>query len=82
MAEILYFGRLSDVTGMPGETLALPANISDTQALRSWLDAQKSAGGALLDDTVRLAVNNEIVVDPHPVTDGDEIAFMPPVGGG
>ena len=38
--------------------------------------------GAFLDKSVRLAINNEIVVDPHPVSRSDEIAFMPPVGGG
>lgn len=82
MAEILYFGRLMDVTGTPGETIALPPSVTDTSALRRWLDAERSCGGALLEKTVRLAINSEIVADPHPVKDGDEIAFMPPVGGG
>lgn len=82
MAEILYFGRLADVTGTPQETLSLPASIGTGSALRHWLDEEKSLGGALLEKTVRLAVNSEIVGDSHPVKDGDEIAFMPPVGGG
>ncbi|MEQ9527026.1 MAG: molybdopterin converting factor subunit 1 [Parvibaculaceae bacterium] len=82
MAEILYFGRLMDVTGTPAETLPLPASIKDTNALRIWLDTERGCGGALLEKTVRLAINSEIVADPHPVKDGDEIAFMPPVGGG
>ncbi|WP_084396849.1 molybdopterin converting factor subunit 1 [Henriciella aquimarina] len=82
MADILYFGRLGDVTGIPSEHIALPSNISNTLQLRTWLDGEKSLGGALLEKTVRLAVNSEIVADPHPVKDGDEIAFMPPVGGG
>ena len=82
MAQLLYFGRLSDVTGTPEETITLPAAIRDTSALRRWLDTDRGLGGALMEKTVRLAINSEIVTDPHPVSDGDEIAFMPPVGGG
>ncbi|GGB68268.1 MULTISPECIES: MoaD/ThiS family protein [Henriciella] len=82
MAEILYFGRLSDVTGTFCEQVSLPASVSDTSAVRSWLDQENALDGALLEASVRLAVNGEIVTDPYPVTDGDEIAFLPPVGGG
>lgn len=82
MAEILYFGRLSDITGREAETLDIPVSITDTAALRRWLDDRNSAEGAFLEKSVRLAVNSEIVVDPHPVSDRDEIAFLPPVGGG
>lgn len=82
MAQILYFGRLGDVAGAMAEDVSLPDDVTDTSALRRWLDGRKSLDGALLERTVRLAVNNEIVADPHPVADGDEIAFMPPVGGG
>ena len=82
MAQILYFGRLSDVAGTGAETLDIPEDITDSASLRRWLDGEKSANGALLEKSVRLAINSEIVIDPHPVANGDEIAFMPPVGGG
>lgn len=82
MAQLLYFGRLMDTLGTGEETIALPATIRDTAALRRWLDEGRGLDGALLEKTVRLAVNSEIVNDPHPVSDSDEIAFMPPVGGG
>ena len=55
---------------------------ADTAALRSWIDQTRGFDGALLHPSVRVAVNNEIVDDPSPVSDADEIAFMPPVGGG
>ncbi|RIJ18306.1 molybdopterin converting factor subunit 1 [Henriciella mobilis] len=82
MAQLLYFGRLMDTLGRPEETLTLPTSVRDTSALREWLDRDRGLDGALLEKTIRLAVNSEIVADPHPVSDGDEIAFMPPVGGG
>lgn len=82
MVQLLYFGRLSDLAGRSEEALTLPETVTTTSELRSWLDLRFESEGALLEPTVRLAVNNEIVFDPHPVTKGDEIAFMPPVGGG
>lgn len=82
MARIYYFGKLSDVSGTLCEDLPLPAGIADTAALRGWLDTEHSFNGALLHKSVRTAVNGEIVVDPFPVSDTDEVALMPPVGGG
>ena len=82
MARLLYFGRLTDLTGPPAQTTSLPSDVSDTASLRAWADAEFGGTGAMLESTVRLAINNEIVEEPAPVTDGDEIAFMPPVGGG
>ncbi len=82
MARILYFGRLVDISQTPSETLDLPYTIKTTSDLRTWLDERLQAGGALLEPSVKLAVNSEIVFDPHPISTHDEIAFMPPVGGG
>ena len=82
MARILYFGKLSSIIGEMSETIDLPAPVSDTASLRRWIDETRGFDGALLHPSVRIAVNNEIVPDPSPVSDKDEIAFMPPVGGG
>lgn len=82
MARLLYFGRLTDTTGTAHQTVDLPSSIADTAALRQWADAEHGGSGILLEDTVRLAINNEIAEEPAPVSNTDEIAFMPPVGGG
>ena len=82
MAKILYFGRLSDITGAAEETLALPETVTTAGDLRHFLDLRFAAGGALLEPTVRMAVNNELCFDDAAVAEADEIAFMPPVGGG
>lgn len=82
MAHILYFGRLEDVLGLKSEQRDLPGEMTSTTALRTWLDECHNAGGALLEASVRVAINNQIVADPAPVSNTDEIAFMPPVGGG
>lgn len=82
MATLLYFGRLGDLTGTSRESLELPATVETAADLRHWLDLRFNASGALLEPTVRIAVNNEIVFDANAVSDSDEIALMPPVGGG
>ena len=82
MAKLLYFGRLGDVTGRSEEQLDLPSDIATAGDLRNWLDLRFEASGALLEPTVRIAINNEISFDTSAISNGDEIALMPPVGGG
>ena len=82
MATLLYFGRLSDVTGKTSEDLQLPDEVGTAGELRIWLDQRFEADGSLLEPTVRVAVNSEISFDSDPIRNEDEIAFMPPVGGG
>jgi len=82
MAKLLYFGRLTDITQTSAETLDMPSQIKTTDDLRAWLDQHHSANGALLERTVRIAINNEFVQEPTTFQQTDEIAFMPPVGGG
>ena len=82
MTKIIYFGRLSDVTGKDEERLDLPSHVATAGALRSWLDQRFKANGALMEPSVRIAINSEIIFDDEPLAQADEIAFMPPVGGG
>jgi len=82
MVRVLYFGKLSDVSGCPQEELDLPAHVQDTATLREWLNARLDGQGELLEPTVRIALDGEIVVDPHTLEGTQEIALMPPVGGG
>lgn len=82
MQKILYFGRLSDVTGCQEERLDIPAKIETAGALRKWLDERFGANGVLLDPTVRIALDNQIVFDDTPLHAASELAFLPPVGGG
>jgi len=80
--RILYFGRLVDVTGQLEEAEPLPDTITDTAALRQWADDLHTSNGVLLDTTIRIAIDGEIVVEPTSLDSVKEIAFMPPVGGG
>ncbi len=82
MPKLLYFGRISDLTGVTEEEQTLPDDVSTAGQLRTWLDLRFDAGGELLEQTVRIAINNQLCFDSERISEGDEIAFMPPVGGG
>ena len=82
MNRIMYWGKLADVTGCANEQRPLPETVTDTQSLRAWIDDLHKADGAFLDPVNRIAVNDEIVIEPADVHAGDDIAFLPPIGGG
>jgi len=82
--KILYFAWLKEKTGVAEEDCALPDGVADVAALVEWLTAR---GGGFADafsdpSIVRVAVNQEHVATDHPLADGDEVAFFPPVTGG
>ena len=73
--RIIYFGRLRD--GAPAGPV--PQGVRDTAALRAWLGSDRPE---LLDPSVRIAVNDSIILGDRPLGEGDEIAFLPPMSGG
>ena len=66
------------------ESLALPPDVRDVAALRQLLAARGGewAGALAPDRSVLCAVNQVIARPEQGVTDGDEVAFFPPVTGG
>lgn len=73
--KILFFGRLKD--GAPAGPV--PPGVRDTGALRAWLGRDRPE---LLDASIRIAVNDEMILGSRLLGDDDEIAFLPPVSGG
>ncbi len=82
MAHLLFFGRVSDLTGCDCEQVALPDHITNLERLRDWMDSRFSTGGAFLDPTIRIAIDNEICTETDILSQAQEVAFLPPVGGG
>ena len=80
MAKLLFFGRLSDLTGQLETSLQLPDNVQSTESLRAWLEQEYNAD--FKDETIRIAINGAIQQEPALLQNTDEIALMPPVGGG
>lgn len=73
--RMLLFGRLRDLPPIG----PVPASIDDVAALKTWLATERPE---LVAPSVRIAVNDEFVVDNRTIGSGDEIAFLPPVSGG
>ncbi|NIR30635.1 MAG: molybdopterin converting factor subunit 1 [Gammaproteobacteria bacterium] len=74
---VRYFARLRERMGRESEEVAL----ADRQGTVADVWAQVS-GGEPFPQNVLAAVNHEYVDIRHPVRDGDEVAFFPPVTGG
>ena len=73
--KIFFFGRLRD-GAPPGP---VPSDICDTDALRAWLGRRRPE---LMAASVRIAVNDEMILGNRVLDDGDEVAFLPPMSGG
>ena len=84
MLKILYFAWLKEKTGISEEDCALPKDVSDVQGLISWLQHRGGGFDEAFNDPsiVRVAVNQEHVDLDCELSDGDEVAFFPPVTGG
>lgn len=82
--QVHYFAWVRERIGMASENIALPAGVATAGELMAHL-AQRSPGhaDAFADpEKIRIAVNEDHVAPEHPVRDGDDIAFFPPVTGG
>ena len=84
MITVLYFARLRETLGTGSERLALPPDVRNLEALRTWLVARGGAWEEALAPSkpVRAAVNQAMATGDVPLSDGDEVAFFPPVTGG
>jgi len=82
--EILYFARIREDIGHPSEHLDLPGSVTDVAGLMDYLQKRGTNYHAAFKDrtVIRIAVNQVHVTPGHPLRDGDEVAFFPPMTGG
>lgn len=84
-ARLVFLGRLEDIAGRPSQDIVADAAL-DWNDVLAWLGNRCSAD--LVDlvqgDRVRVALNGALIADKGALmlTDGDELAFLPPVSGG
>ena len=71
---LLYFAHLRETRGLSEETMRLEQPIS-VGALFSQIFNMSPVG-------IRFAIDAEYVSADTMISDGDEIAFLPPMGGG
>ncbi len=73
---VKYFASLRERMGRAEEQLD---DASGKTVAQVWAGV---SGGATMPENLLSAVNREYVARDHPVADGDEVAFFPPVTGG
>jgi molybdopterin synthase sulfur carrier subunit len=82
--KIRYFAWLREHIGVSSETLLFdPSWVSVADLVAELKTKSDGHAKALSDMTlVRVAVNYDYVDLDHTLSDGDEVAFFPPVTGG
>ena len=78
--QVRYFAALREAVGREDEALDLPEG-ADVAAARAALAARHPALAALLPRCVA-AVNRAYVAPEASLAPGDELVFVPPLGGG
>lgn len=77
--KLTFFGRLRDAVGTDWLDCSVPTNVSDSESLREWIGGQYPD---LLDDRVRIALDDVLTTGPASIAGVAEAAFLPPVSGG
>ncbi|WP_369833564.1 molybdopterin synthase sulfur carrier subunit [Cronobacter dublinensis] len=81
MINVFFFAQVRELTGVDAERVA--AEFATVEALREHLAARGGRFALALESGKLLAaVNQTLVPFDHPLADGDEVAFFPPVTGG
>jgi molybdopterin converting factor small subunit len=76
MIEVMFFGQLTDATGVSS---VMVEEVANTDML---VQVMKQRYPALESSTYMIAVNNAMVTENSIVIPGSKIAFMPPFSGG
>jgi molybdopterin converting factor small subunit len=74
--HLLYFGAYRERRGLDQEHLELPEGATAGAALAACFPDRRALPPA------RLALNRAMVGPDAALSDGDELAILPPVGGG
>ena len=77
--KLTFFGRLRDAIGVGEIDCSIPTNVVDSESLRLWIGEEYPA---LLDATVRIALDDVLTSAAAPIAGVVEAAFLPPVSGG
>lgn len=81
MIKVLFFAQTRELVGV--DELEVESQFKTVEALRAHLATQEGKWDLALEPGKLLAaVNQSIVPLDHSLTEGDEVAFFPPVTGG
>ena len=82
MIRLLFFARLRELLDCNELELETVAGESVAQLAQRIVDQRGDVWQILLHEDTRCAINQEVVDYEATISDGDELAFFPPVTGG
>lgn len=82
MIQVVFFASIREALGTASLELASADVINVRDVIASLVQNGETWQRALTAENLLVAVNQTMVKPDHPVTDGDEVAFFPPVTGG
>ena len=82
MISVLFFAQLREQLQCEQLSLALPADSSVTGLRKKLIELHPAWLVFLASDKLLFSVNQTLVKASHPIQNGDEVAFFPPVTGG
>jgi molybdopterin synthase sulfur carrier subunit len=82
--KVLYCARIKEAVNYSPEDIQLPDDVQTITALKNYLSLRGDTWADLFNgkQTVRAAINHELVDNLAIIHAGDEVAFFPPVTGG
>ena len=78
VVQLHYFGALQEQSGCASEQLTTTAGNID----ELFKELQAAGRIVMPSEVLRVAVNDEFCNWSNPLSDGDSVAFMPPMAGG
>ena len=84
MITVMYFASLREQLNQASEQLQLPDEVKTVGDLRKNLAQRGTQWASAFDDQalVMMSVNHTMSNNDTAISDGDEVAFFPPVTGG
>ncbi|MFT4825281.1 MAG: molybdopterin synthase sulfur carrier subunit [Halioglobus sp.] len=84
MLNLVFFARVKEQLGCSDMKLDWDGSLATLEALKFHLGGLHGETWirVLAEDNLVCAVNQTVVEDDHVLTNGDEVAFFPPVTGG
>ena len=78
--HVVYLGPAADWAGLEGETFDVEEGAGLEGLIRRMMEARPGLGPGR--GVLRFAVNDEFAGECSPLSDGDQVAVIPPVSGG
>ena len=82
MIEVLYFASVKERMGIAGESVVIEKDITGEDLVNLLSDKGEPWLSVLSDNRLLIAINQEMASLDDGISEGDEVAFFPPVTGG